>query len=360
MLREVEVVWLDTAAKLPSVDDAHTIFGTAEWLRAWEAASVEHVLERRYLCAVEGARTLFVLPLYLITYSPFWSGYGLDAGLGPVWDGPVVFAPSLYSFYCPVHTKLLTTVRFAPFIEEAVAQADRWEATAFVLTNLTPQTFALLRPLRAPLAAIRLDATFVLLLPNTMSGYLSNLQRDERTDLRRRWRRATERGVSYVELEDEAMRSRLPAFVDLANESAVKHHIPPLYDLTTLNSLSYVQDARLALAVRDEEVLGGFMTFTSTSSDTLYVWSGGIRYTAQREFSPYVFLLYEVVRSAIERGYRRLEFGRGNYDFKRRHGFVAVELWSLVYPCQRGNSDALGQRLTRMHRRLSAFMGLGT
>jgi len=68
--------------------------------------------------------------------------------------------------------------------------------------------------------------------------------------------------------------------------------------------------ARLLLAEHEGEALAGFYAFAA--GDSLTLWSGGILYPALRGFSPYVFLLYEVVSLAYERGWRSLDFGRGN------------------------------------------------
>jgi hypothetical protein len=61
--------------------------------------------------------------------------------------------------------------------------------------------------------------------------------------------------------------------------------------------------------------------------------------------------------SGAERGIDRIEFGRGNDDFKRRHGFTGVPLWSLWYACKRGQAEIYRPRLSALHDGLATAQG---
>jgi hypothetical protein len=98
-------------------------------------------------------------------------------------------------------------------------------------------------------------------------------------------------------------------------------------------------------------MLAGFYAFPSDAN--LVLWAGGIQYAALQEYSPYVFLLYEVVSLAYERGWRVIDFGRGNSGFKVRHGCQMSELWMLVYLTE-PSDDKLLARLGSFDRGLQA------
>jgi CelD/BcsL family acetyltransferase involved in cellulose biosynthesis len=315
---------------LPEVDPVTApgdVFASPGWLAAWESTTAEEVVERRYLTASRATGPSPVAALSLISDSPFWRGYEQDAHVAPVWNRPVAYLPSLYSFRGPFHRSNVGSA--ATIVTAARAQAVQWKAQALVLANLDSSTAGRLSADQPGDACIRLDASFSLPLPPTIEGYFSQLKRDHRADLRRRWRRATERGVVLRELVERDALPRLAEFLALANACEVKHGIEPTYDLGTFQALASVPGARLLIAERAGEMLAGFYAFPCGVN--LVLWSGGIQYAALHEFSPYVFLLYEVVSLAYEHGWRVIDFGRGNSGFKVRHGCQMSELWMLVY-----------------------------
>jgi CelD/BcsL family acetyltransferase involved in cellulose biosynthesis len=157
-----------------------------------------------------------------------------------------------------------------------------------------------------------------------------------------------------VEATGKQGSSLLPRVLELANGSAVKHGIEPLYDLPTLTQVLAVPGARIVYAARESRVLAAFIGIEHARS--LYLWAGGIDYAALAEYSPYLFLMYELIAMAPERGWDRIEFGRGNYRFKRRYGFAGTDLWTLFYGADPAETERLSARLADMHARLADFM----
>jgi len=64
---------------------APTIFDTEEWLAAWERSTIETQT------VLHAGRP----PRYLLTHSPFWSGYEEEIDLSPVWDRPFLTVGSV-------------------------------------------------------------------------------------------------------------------------------------------------------------------------------------------------------------------------------------------------------------------------
>jgi len=347
-----ELRWYESACELPSSQgDEHAlsgVFTSAEWLAALERTTVETVAARRYLSVVTAGSVPVNLPLYLTEASPLWRAYEHEARVPPVWRDRVVFAPSLYSFYGPITAANASAVAGALTMVES--QARRWGAQAVVLANLTEPAVRALSVQRPPSAAVRLDTSYRIELGDSAESYFGTLKRRDRADLRRRWRRAGERGVLATELCGSRGRPRLAEFLALADASARKNGTEPIYDLPTLNEMLELPGARLLLAERHGEALAGYLAFAYGQCLTL--WSGGIRYDALHEFSPYVFLLYETISLAYHRGWEVLDFGRGNGTFKSNHGASPVPLWSLFYLAHAGDPAIAGLR--RLRERLSA------
>ncbi|HEY7075820.1 MAG TPA: GNAT family N-acetyltransferase [Solirubrobacteraceae bacterium] len=348
---------MDTATVLvsttaPAREPAHVrtsgnVFATAGWLGAWERAPADDVLDSRYVTALAADGSEALAPVYHVADSSFWRGYEQDAGVPPVWGGPVAYLPSLHSFRGPFDRSSVAAAALT--VDAARACVEDWEAQALVVANLAPDVAGALAAARPPDVLIRLDTAFAAELPPTLDAYFAALKRDHRADLRRRRRRATERGVVFAELEGDAILERIEEFFALAVASEVKHGIEPTYDLATFRALVGVPGARLLVAERAGEMLAGFYAFPC--GDCLTLWSGGILYSALREFSPYVFLLHEVLLLAYARGFRRLDFGRGNGGFKERHGCAPTDLWTLAYLGRRGG-PRLADRLRTLHHRL--------
>jgi Acetyltransferase (GNAT) domain len=335
----------------PCGHECGRLFATPGWQRAWERFTVEPAVAGR----VVHDDGQVVSAVRLLSDSPLWTGYEHDARLPPVWRGPVAYLSSVYAVSNPLNQ--LPPETRVRLIDTAAEQALRWRAEALVVTNLEPGPGldeVLAR--REPDALVRLDATCRLALPSTMDDYLAGLAKPIRTELRRRHRRATERGVVLRTLTGSAAIARLREYVPLTTESAQKHAIPALYDLSTLVALVDVPGMRLYTAERDDELLAGIIAFEHGSC--LLLWSGGIRYSALREYSPYLFLLYELVAAATGRGLRWLDFGRGNLAFKGRYGFVPTDLWTAVYLPEGPDRQHLRDRLAVMHQAITDFLAV--
>jgi len=285
--------------------------------------------------------------------SPFWRGYEQDAGMAPLWERPTAHLSTLYAISNPLNR--LSASDAVAVISWALPRADRWGAEALIVPNLErADVLAAVAAGQPPHAWVRLDATCRLHLPGTFEGYLQQLDKSVRTELRRGHRRASERGVTiHLRSADDAV-GRVAEYVALTTASATRHDIPPLYDTTTLSTMLQMPGARLLSAERQGEMLAGIIAFGHETS--LVLWSGGIQYSALKEFHPYTFLLYEIISSSIGSGFRWLDFGRGNLQFKERRGFLPTDLWAAVYiinPAER----ARRQDLSAMHRGISRFLG---
>ncbi|WP_084960744.1 GNAT family N-acetyltransferase [Thermoactinospora rubra] len=319
-----------------------TVYDTDEWLAAWSRSTVER------LRPADCHRPL----LYRLEYSPFWHGYEIDTGLGPIWDRPVLTTGSLYAGYGPGY--------LAEHPDEVAALMDhaagQMAGTCGLLVLNLPLEAALQWALvRPPDGMVRLDLAYHRVIGAGRDPIVGDVDRHERHDWRRRWRRATEKGVRLVEETDPAP-ERVDEVVALANGSALRHGWPVLYDRATAMAVLGVPGARLLRADWHGRTVAGFVALEHDRR--LYLWAGGMDHTVVREVSPYLFVLYELLRMGPERGWERLEFGKGNDAFKRRYGFTGVELWSLWYAADPADVAVYRPKLAALHQKLGAFQGL--
>lgn len=335
-----------SAPLVPPAASEH-VFDTGAWMRAWERTDAERRTAARYLRNHGPDDFPSVAPLYLVEDSPMWNSYETDAGVGPVWPGPIAVTPSLYSFYG-------ANAEYAEAIlAQGLEQAHAWRAAALVVGNLTPDATNTWRALKEPSVALVLDTTYRADVSEGMEGHLAAMNGHARREFRREWRRSTERGVTLNVMREAAMLPRLAELHALADATA-RRHGPPLYTLNTFAALSCVPGATLLLAERDGVALGGFLTFLH--DETLYLWAGGWNYARRAELPTYSFLFYESIRFAVSHGCRCVEAGRGNFAFKEKLGFAPMDLWSLVYLLPGPEHDALRARLKHMGRRMRAFL----
>lgn len=310
---------------------APTIFDTEEWLAAWERSTIEtHTV-------LHAGRP----PRYLLTDSPFWRGYEEEIGLSPVWDRPLLTVGSVYSVYGPA---CVTDV--ATLVDETRQQAADLDAAGVLVFNLPPDAARKWAATREPDGVIRLDMSYYRVPGAGADPVTGNAKKSVRTEWRRRWRRATERGVRLVD-EYQPSAELVDRVLELTNGSAVKHGWPALYDRATLVAVLGVPGARVIRADWGGRTIGAFVALEHDRR--LYLWAGGTDPSVYSEVSPYLFLLYELLGQGVERGWDRVEFGRGNDDFKVRHGFEFVPLWSLWYAARPGQAEIYGPRLTALH-----------
>jgi predicted N-acyltransferase len=340
------------------------VFYRWEWLRAWERATVEDMQDRRYLLVEApdeegGWSAVAAMPLYCLRSSPFWDGgYEIDAGVGRQFEPSWVVGPSLYAFSggIPVGDGVEDGLRreaVEAVVENGLRFAGDRGSEVLALANLAEGDPLLDEWRRSGEAAtVYLDCNHVLTLPATFDAYLVGLPGKVRTELRRRCRRADEAGLEIVDVPS-ASRDDVARFHALTVESTDKHGIRPLYDVPTLTALADQPSARFALGYHRGELVGGFLAFEDET--TLYVWCGAVDYGRLSDLSTYVVLMAHLVRDAIARGLRRVEFGRGNYQFKERHGFDPVPLTSVFLPTSHAR-PGLVERLCDMHARMVRFV----
>jgi len=321
-----------------------TVFDTEEWHSAWSRSTIEEI--------AVAARS--PAGMYAVNWSPFWQGYAFDAGMAPIWDAPVLTVGSLYSFYGPAYL-LGSTDEVEATVDRALAYARDCGTAGCLIANLPADAALAWAAIRPPTAAVRLDIAYHREVGLGADGITGMVEKRVRVDWRRRWRRATERGLRLV-AEADPDPARIAEVIDLANGSAVRHSWPAVYDQTTAEAVLTVPGTRLLRADWDGQTVAGFIALEFDR--TLYLWAGGTHETLLREVSPYLFLLYELLANGAERGLDRIEFGRGNDAFKRKYGFTGTDTWSLWYAGTPGDADRFGPVLVELNDRLSDAMGV--
>jgi hypothetical protein len=313
-----------------------TVFDTDEWLDAWSKSTIE---QQQVLHQGAPGR-------YLLESSPFWLGYEVEAELPPTWDRPLLTIGSVYSVYGPTFLTADPTA-VADLVDDARAQAADLDTAGAMVFNLPDADARKWAAVREPDAVIRLDMSYYRVPGVGKDPVMGDTKQHPRSEWRRRWRRATEKGVRLVE-EFAPTAADIDRVVELTNGSAVKHGWPALYDHATIAAVLTVPGARLIQAEWEGVVIGAFVAIEHDGK--LYLWAGGTDHTVYHLVSPYPFMLYELLAQGVERGWQRLEFGRGNDDFKVRHGFDGVGLWSLWYAARPEQVELYRPRLAALHR----------
>jgi len=324
---------------------APTVFDTDAWLGAWSRATIEDQE------IIHPGRP----PRYLLLDSPFWKGYEDEVGTGSVWDNrPLLTVGSVYSVFGPAFMAD-DAAAVGALVDTAVAEAREQDAAGVMVFNLPPEAARQWAAIRKPNSVIRLDHAYSKMPGVGADPVMGDVRKNARTEWRRRWRRATERGVQLV-FEHSPTDAQIDRVLELANGSAVKHDWPALYDKDTfLAVLNGVPGAHLILTDWNGLIVGAVVALEHDGK--LYLWAAGTDPSVYEDVSPYKFMLYELMAQGVERGIERIEFGRGNDEFKRRHGFTGVPLWSLWYEATPGEADIYGPRLARLHDGLATAQG---
>ncbi|WP_203863474.1 GNAT family N-acetyltransferase [Planobispora rosea] len=346
--------WLEHAADAPAaLPLPEHIHQTPAWASAWERLRTEPVLAHRHLLlsAPSGAPER-LLSFYLIDGSPFWTSYEQPLGMAPVWDGPVIYGPSMYAEYGGLGVGA-TAAQLAAAVDGGRELMRAWDAQALVIPNLGAAEAARWQQVRPADAAILCDLTHHAPLPILSSApaagagaaagatgeaaeeaYLRQVlyrlipARRIARDLVRQWKRAREAGVRAHLLHGRDMDFALEDFTHLAIEAALAHGCNTYGD-DLFRALAEVPGARLLLAQHEHGLAGGFFCFAY--GGTLYLWTAGLHYARLPALHTYAFLMAESIVHAARSGMRVLDAGRGNYSYKRRLGLSSRPLHTLVY-----------------------------
>lgn len=321
-----------------------TFFDTRQWQQAWSRSTIEKIT------GCDDAEPA----MFAVESSPFWSGYEADTQMEPIWDRPLLTVGTLYSFYGPSYV-LNDPGGVELVMDRALALAREWGTAGALVANLPEDSAREWAAIRPPDASVRLDIAYWREVETGSDPVVGDVSKHVRTDWRRRWRRASEQGLRLVE-ETDPDPDRIGEVIGLANESASRHGWPPVYDRTTANQAMTIPGARLLRADWSGQTVAGFLSFDHDA--TQYLWAGGTHPTLLREVSPYLFVLYELLATAAQRGRKRIEFGRGNDAFKRKYGFGGTDTWSLWYAPDPEDVTTYRAKLTTLHDRLSDVFGV--
>jgi CelD/BcsL family acetyltransferase involved in cellulose biosynthesis len=204
---------------------------------------------------------------------------------------------------------------------DALAQAfGRREMVRGWVLNVEPEEVC-------PVATLPLGAT--------LDDYLATLGKKERHEIRRKVRRAEAAGeVLLVPSEDPL--ADMEAFIDLHQK---RWGPDGLFPDTPGGAQSRVFFRRLfELLGADGPVRLGFLTVdgrriaacvTFETDDAVLYYNAGVDPEA-RELSPGVVMVERLVRHALERGAKRLDFLRGNEPYKYEWGAVDEPIQRLL------------------------------
>lgn len=321
-----------------------TVFDTDEWRDVWSRATIE-----RQRIVQPGQP-----PRYLLEYSPFWQGYEDDSGSGPVWDVPVLTVGSVYSVYGPAYLAG-DRAAVATLVDDALEQARDLGAAGVLVLNLPPEAARQWAVARTPDVFTRLDTAYYKIPGSGPDPVMGFVPKNKRTDWRRRWRRATEKGVRLVEDTGPDALAHLDRVLELTNGSAVKHGWPGLYDRATLEAALTSPYGSLLRAEWEGRTISAIVALEYDRR--LYLWAAGTDPAVYAEVSPYPFVLYEILAQGVERGWDIVEFGRGNDRFKRQHGFAGHHLWALWYAARPADVSVYGPRLAALHHGMAEVAG---
>jgi Acetyltransferase (GNAT) domain len=297
-------------------------------LTAWQHVRTEQIIDQRHLLLADPRSAPELVSYHLIGYSPYWQGWEKTADVGPVWDGPVVYSPSAYAAYGGAGLANFRTAYQA--IHCGLGQAESWKARALVLPHLAPGPAQAATGVLTPDADIFTNYAYTTPVhPDGLSGHLSELaNRSAARSLSRAYRRGCEAGLKLHVLRDRDLVRELPGFVTLARQFDAKHGTRT-YGADVIKALTATPGAVLLAAVHEKRMVGGFLAFAYRGR--LYLSTPGIAYDQLAKLHTHEWLMGTAFEYAAAIGAHTLDGGRSNHRTKKRWGFNATELRTLVY-----------------------------
>lgn len=307
-----------------------SIFFDSQLLTAIFHHNVEHPPAIRYFAVMDGDELVAATAAYALRRSVWWY-YDDLIDCPDAFRGPWIAMPSVvtWSGDAPLRAGSDAAAVAALLVARGRAFAQEHGAVALVAPNVTRDA-----PLTAPLRALAdlaivLDNNAVIPVQDSFEAYVATFESGVRREFMRVRRRAEERGCRWSWYRpDDYPPGVVEQLLELTNGGSVRHDSEPAYDLAMLTALATVPCARLVIASAEGAPVAGFLVHEDAT--TLYVQAGG--WDAERkELSPFVNLVYEVAHKAHAWRKQKVEFGRTNYRFKRKHGCHLVPLYGLFY-----------------------------
>ncbi|MFJ4679002.1 GNAT family N-acetyltransferase [Kitasatospora sp. NPDC088783] len=294
---------------------------TRQWATAWQAVTTEKVLHHRHATITADVHTETV-SFYLVppNGSPYWASQEADAGMEPIWPGPVLYAGSPHAQYNGAGTT--GAAMAAATVHAGTALAKELDACAVVHPGLRPhQATALTRAANGQLVHtldLATDVAHTRHLGRTFDDWWAGMPNSTRREARRIWRRGTEEGLILEAATGQAIHPLATQFAALANTTADRHGTR-LYGADHFHVLADVPGAVLLQARQNDELVGGLYGWLYRG--TLSLWASGIDYRHPCARRTYTWLLSEAARWAITSGADRIDAGRANYRAKAGFGF---------------------------------------
>jgi len=348
------VSWYETADQVPSWPVAETPYEDRAWMLGWQDVRSEPVKEARFLHVTEGDENC-VASLYLISGSQEWALIESDAGMDSVWSGPVVYGPSPYAMYGGFG--IASPGMIQKVVEEGLAYTRDTGACALVFPGL--REYQASRWLNAVPSgiAVRTPGSHQAPVHGSLEAFQEAIPTTHaRREFRRQWRRGDEAGLRLDILPGHEMENMLGQFSQLVESVCIKNGTPGMLGEDVFRIAMGVPGAVMLAARHERQRLAG-ACLCFARGDTFYGWVVAIDYDTLPELHTYGWLMSEVVRHAATLGIGTVDFGRGNYRYKRRLGFTTIPLSAAVY-LTHPDKD-LANALTDIGSRISSIESAG-
>ncbi|MEV1040445.1 GNAT family N-acetyltransferase [Streptomyces sp. NPDC050204] len=325
-------------------------FRTRAWAWAWTRQNTERILEHRHLTVTDhdtGVRETISFLLVPGDGSPYWNSQESDAGVAPVWPGPVLWAGSPHAEYGGAGTATPAITRV--LLGAGRELAHETGACALAMPGLRAEQAARVAEAGgAEVLSLPTDVSFTRYLGTSHDAWWAAIPAAYRREARRQWRRGSEEGLTLqVHHGPDARPALRETFHALAEQTA-KRHGSPLYGDDMFHHLADVPGAVLLSAHNDDQFVGGIFGWLHQRG--LYLWASGIDYDHPLAPRSYTWLMGEVARWAINHGATHIDAGRWNCRAKTRLGYKPHVLHTAVHLMKPDPGTA--QRLKHLSGRL--------
>lgn len=156
----------------------------------------------------------------------------------------------------------------------------------------------------------------------SFDAYLQSLSSKRRIEIRRQMRKANERGVTVRSLRPRDVTTLDEEMYRLYSQNLADHGIvPPWLDKGFLPALrTHLPENAILIVAHVREQLAGF-TLGLHGQYTIDYPMLGLNTALSREYGVYFLMHYEMIRFAIDNGFRASYVGTTTLDVKRRLGY---------------------------------------
>lgn len=299
-------------------------FHTYEWVHAYEKSAPFSLTPCHVFLKDNAGEVSAFLPLFLVNGCPRLNDYlHKKVKAKPGFQPPMLLSHSFDGFSGGPVCREESEAVFEPLITALEAKAEETDVDFFGIVNIPEYRKTFIDYLKKSGFFVRnISPTSALDVKwSTFEEYLDSLSAKNQRNLLTFRKKSLNANLTAEVVRGTPDIERVLALLAMTLNKNGHSHDSGAKTSFYRALLENLRDTPEFLLIKNK--MGTIITFIMffRQKGVITAWLAGIDYEYQELAEPYHFAYQELINYAIENQFKRIEIGRGNFEFKRRYGF---------------------------------------